>query len=446
MLNQKMRKTALVWSLVALGACAIMNFYFYSLEGARGMYVWYNTALFQALIVMGLIPIGLVILTFPLEKLKEKLPSTILRWVSIVASVLVTLVSVGLLAFLIAGPRLGDIEPAKLNLINPANPIVAQAALGEPTISSGKANDSSAVSGAASTKNPRPQAASGEAQAPGSTKSTTAEPRLRLSFSSDAHWGADTSNASARTEILQGISARKPDAFFFLGDMTEYGFQAMHWNLALGDLEALIPNVPFRPVMGNHDALFGGQYNYKRIFFPKGFSSDSGSPYFYSIDAGAARIIVLDMPWGTEQFGKRQHDWLEATLKNSDPKVPIIVVSHSYYYASGYRDPKTGKPWYDNYETIPAVTPLFEKYGVDLVISGHNHYQEFLQHNGVSYAIIGAMGGISDPPPTYQSPASKWMAVATFGWLDVDVQNNELVLTFRNEKGEALHTELVAYK
>ena len=304
MLNQKMRKTALVWSLVALGACVVLNIYFYSLEGARGMYVWYNTALFQALIVMGLIPIGLVILTFPLEELKEKLPATILRWISIVASVLVTLVSVGLLAFLIVGPRLGDIEPAKLNLINPANPIVAQAALGEPTISSGKANDGSAGNGAASAKSAAPQAASGEAQAPGSTTSTTGEPRLRLSFSSDAHWGADTSNASARTEILQGISAHKPDAFFFLGDMTEYGFQAMQWNLALGDLEALISNVPFRPVMGNHDALFGGQYNYRRIFFPKGFSSDSGSPYYYSIDAGVARIIVLDMPWGTEQFGK----------------------------------------------------------------------------------------------------------------------------------------------
>ena len=441
MLNQKMRKTALVWSLVALGACAVFNLYFYSLEGARGMYVWYNTALFQALIVMGLIPIGLVILTFPLEKLKEKLPSTILRWISIVASVLITLVSVGFLVFLIVGPRLGDIEPAKLNLINPANPIVAQAVRGQPTISSGNANDADAGNGTVSEKSTTSQAASGQV-----SDSTTAEPKLRLSFSSDAHWGADTSNASARTEILQGIAARRPDAFFFLGDMTEYGFQAMHWNLALGDLEALIPTVPFRPVMGNHDALFGGQYNYKRIFFPKGFSSDSGSPYYYSIDAGAARIIVLDMPWGTEQFGKRQRDWLEKTLKNADPSIPLIVVSHSYYYASGYRDPKTGKPWYDNYETIPAVTPLFEKYGVDLVVSGHNHYQEFLQHNGVSYAIIGAMGGISDPPPTYQSPASKWMAVATFGWLDVDVQNNDLVLTFRNEKGEALHTELVAYK
>jgi UDP-2,3-diacylglucosamine pyrophosphatase LpxH len=411
------------------------------------MYVWYNTALFQALIIMGLIPIGLAILTFPLEKLKGKLPSTILRWISIIASVLVTLVSVGLLAFLIIGPRTGDIEPAKLNLINPANPIIAQAASGEPTISSGGASGATdSQNTAAGAAGSATQAAGGARGVGGTGDTGSVAPKLRLSFSSDAHWGVDTSNASARTEILQGIAARRPDAFFFLGDMTEYGFEAMHWNLALSDLEALIPTVPFRPIMGNHDALFGGQYNYKRIFFPKGFASDSGSPYYYSIDAGAARIIVLDMPWGTEQFGKRQHDWLETTLKNSDPKVPIIVLSHSYYYASGYRDPKTGKPWYDNYQTIPAVTPLFEKYGVNLVVSGHNHYQEFLQHNGVSYAIIGAMGGISDPPPTYHSPASKWMAVATFGWLDVDVRDKDLVLTFRNEKGEALHTETIAYK
>lgn len=430
------QKTVLTWSLVALLSCAVMNIYFYSLEGSRGFYLWYNTALLRALAIMGLIPIGLAILTFPLEKLREKRPSQILRWIAIVASALVTLISVGILAFLVIGPRRGTIEPARLNLIDPAKAIVAQPAGAKATFSSG-------ISPEGATQNSAPA----EGPAGAADRNVRAlEPKLRLSFSSDAHWGAASSNATARNEILQGISARNPDAFFYLGDMVENGSQSVNWNMALGDLEALIPKVPLRPVMGNHEALLGGEYNYRRLFFPKGFSSDSGSPYYYSVDAGAARIIVLDMLWGTEQFGKKQREWLEKTLKSANPATPIIVVSHCYYYASGYKDPDWGKPWYDHFQTIPAVTPLFEKYGVDLVISGHNHYQEYLEHNGVPYAIIGAMGGVSDPPPTYVSPASKWMAVGTFGWLDVDVYENTLLLSFRNEKGEVILQENLGFR
>ena len=46
-----------------------------------------------------------------------------------------------------------------------------------------------------------------------------------------------------------------------------------------------------------------------------------------------------------------------------------IVMSHGFYYGSG--SVQDGWQWYDNPETIKAVTPLFEKYGVNLVFSGH---------------------------------------------------------------------------
>ncbi|SLM17433.1 Metallophosphoesterase (fragment) [uncultured spirochete] len=230
-----------------------------------------------------------------------------------------------------------------------------------------------------------------------------------------------------------------------LGDTVETGSRSLMWNLALSDLEALIPDVPLRPLMGNHDAFFGGQYLFRKAFFPKNFSSDSGSPYYYSIDAGTAKIIVLDLPWGTEQFNRAQKEWLQKTLEKADPKLPIIVLSHSFFYASGYNDPTSDAPWYDNFQNIPAIAPLLERYGVDLVVSGHNHYEEYLEHNGVHYAVIGAMGGKSDPPPTYISPASKWMAVGTFGWLDVDITSSELVLSYRNENGKLLHEERIPY-
>ena len=228
-----------------------------------------------------------------------------------------------------------------------------------------------------------------------------------------------------------------------LGDTVETGNAAEMWNAALADLGRYIPQVPLRVLLGNHDALFGGQYLYTKAFFPKGFSSDSHSPYYYKVDAQYATVVVVDLPWGTENFGSRQRKWLEQTLASADHTKPIILLSHSYFYASGYDDPDYGSPWYDHYQNIAKVVPLLEKYKVDLVISGHNHYQELLSHNGVTYAIIGSMGGIPDPQPVYVSPASQWIAVGQFGWLDVDVYKDRLHLIFRSETGQVRHeTEL----
>jgi len=79
------------------------------------------------------------------------------------------------------------------------------------------------------------------------------------------------------------------------------------------------------------------------------------------------------------------------------------------------------------------------------VISGHNHYQELLAHNGVTYAIIGSMGGLPDPEPSYRSPWSQWIHVGGHGWLDVEVLPARLVLTFRSETGEARQSAVIAY-
>jgi len=207
------------------------------------------------------------------------------------------------------------------------------------------------------------------------------------------------------------------------------------WQSALNDLGHYIPHIPLRVLLGNHDALFGGQYLYTRAFAPRELWGNSGSPYYWSLNLKDVTIVAIDLPWGTENFGSRQRHWLEATLAAADPRKPIIVLSHSYFYASGYDDPKNQRPWYDHYQNIAQVVPLFEHYKVTLVISGHNHYQELLSHNGVTYAIVGSMGGIPDPKPTYISPASQWIAVGQFGWLDVDLFKDRLRLVFNNETG-----------
>jgi hypothetical protein len=417
------QKRALAWGLAALLLCFLMNAYHYSLQGAKGLYVWNRTGMFRSLILMGFVPIGAALLSFPLDKLKGKTPAKIFRGAAIVLSIVVGAASLGILSFLVVGPRSGTLEQADIILVDPSKGI-GRVNLGEATFSSGGTS------------------AAGSAAALAQTEAT--KPTLRISISSDPHWGVKSSDSSARSEILASIAERKPDAFFMLGDTVETGSHVDEWNSALTDLESILPTTPLRPLLGNHDALFGGQYLFKKAFFPKGFSSDSGSPYYYSILDPAATFIVLDLPWGTEEFKGAQKRWLVSALKKADRTKPIVVLSHSYFYASGYDDPGLDKPWYDHYQDIPAIVPLLKEYGVSLVVSGHNHYQEFLQHDGISYAIIGAMGGIPDPKPAHVSPASKWLAVATFGRLDIDFYEGQMVLSFRDAAGKLLHEETIA--
>jgi hypothetical protein len=264
-------------------------------------------------------------------------------------------------------------------------------------------------------------------------------PRFRAAFASDPHFGKESADGKATESILRSINS-SPDpfnAFFILGDNVEMGMFEAAWKLEAKTLSALIPNVPVRPLLGNHDAIVDGQYHFRRYFFPEGMKSDSGSPFYYRIDSGTAHIIVLDLLWGMDSYGSAQDAWLRKQLAEIPREDFTAVLSHAFFYCSGYVDPDTRMPWYDHFETTKRLSPLFEKSGVDLVVSGHNHYMELLRKNGVAYAIIGSMGGKLDPEPEYRSPYSAWFRRG-FGFLDLDIRGNRAALAFRDENGAEL--------
>jgi hypothetical protein len=268
---------------------------------------------------------------------------------------------------------------------------------------------------------------------------------VRLSVSSDPHWGAETSNAAARSAILGSVASALPrrDAFLILGDNVETGMKDASWREEAIELSSALGGIPVRSLLGNHDGLIDGQYHYQEYFSPASTKTDSGSPFYYSMDAGPARIVVLDLLWGAESFDRAQEAWLERTLSSLPAGRQAIVLSHCFFYASGYRDPDGDMPWYDNAGTIGKVSPILERHKVALVVSGHNHYMELLRKNGVAYAVIGAMGGLLDPEPSYRSPASVWFKAGAHGRLDLDVGREGIALAFKDSAGSTLREEFI---
>jgi predicted phosphodiesterase len=102
-----------------------------------------------------------------------------------------------------------------------------------------------------------------------------------------------------------------------------------------------------------------------------------------------------------------------------------------------------GWKWYDNPETINKLTPLFEKYGVDMVFSGHDHQLELLQKSGISYVICGTFGGALDSEREYVSPQSAWYSNKDYAFADVTINGAEANLIFRDPDGKVLNSFVI---
>ena len=130
-------------------------------------------------------------------------------------------------------------------------------------------------------------------------------------------------------------------------------------------------------VIGNHDARRWAFYN---IFdFPtKGESGGipSGSEKFYSLESGNLHLIMLDSEMYRIDKNSDLAAWLREDLKKNT-KPWVIVALHTPPYTDGGHKSDSD---YDSGGRLKKVrenlVPIFDEYGVDLVLSGHSHGYE----------------------------------------------------------------------
>ena len=109
--------------------------------------------------------------------------------------------------------------------------------------------------------------------------------------------------------------------------------------------------IPFKGALGNHDSN-----SYASLF---------GQPsMLYAFDAGQARIILLN----TEDSDSANAQFLENELKNTKQPWKIVAM-HKPLYTSPSNHP-------EEKELAGRLQPLIDKYGVNLVLYGHNHNYE----------------------------------------------------------------------
>ena len=140
--------------------------------------------------------------------------------------------------------------------------------------------------------------------------------------------------------------------------------------------------VVFHAVLGNHD-------NPNQRFY-KPFNMGGERYYaFQASEAGAAKptaggvhFFALD----TDYLDKPQLDWLEKALSSSSAGWKILFFHHPLY--------SSGATHGSALESRAILEPLFVKYGVSVVFSGHDHVYERVkpQKGGIVYWVSGAGG------------------------------------------------------
>lgn len=163
-------------------------------------------------------------------------------------------------------------------------------------------------------------------------------------------WGRTLGNAFAKF----------PDASFIVhnGDLTEDPEDETSWYYFFEKAQPWLGRNAFMPATGNHDEVDGKADRYLSHFnLPENGAPDNLPGTSYSFDYGTAHFVFLN----SESNVKEQKTWLSADLAGTTQPW-IIVAMHQGPYG-GNRKKSLVEHW----------VPIFDEFGVDLVLQGHNH-------------------------------------------------------------------------
>jgi 3',5'-cyclic AMP phosphodiesterase CpdA len=126
-------------------------------------------------------------------------------------------------------------------------------------------------------------------------------------------------------------------------------------------------------VLGNHDVrVEGGRYEFDELAMPS---------RYYRRAIGSVELYLLD----SNVVDDAQTAWLRRSLARSKARWRIAVFHHPAFSCGEYGS---------HSHVVAHWVPLFERYKVRLVLSGHDHnYQRFAPRLGVRYVVHG--GGSS---------------------------------------------------
>jgi 3',5'-cyclic AMP phosphodiesterase CpdA len=249
--------------------------------------------------------------------------------------------------------------------------------------------------------------------------------------------GDSRNSIDQHRRVVERMSQEVPDFVLGTGDMVDEGFREDEWQQFFDVENQLLRDNVFFPALGNHDRQGRGRTaDAYRAYFSVP-ENGAETERYYAFTYASARFLILD----SNEYSFALTDqtaWLERELvaARQDPGIRhIFVVMHhppfSISLHGGARDLR--ERW----------TPLFEKYQVSAVFSGHDHVYERAEVGGVRYFVSGGGGAPLYPRRPKPNPVDA-EAVKKFErvlhYLRVTVTGNRLEVTAIRADGTPIET------
>jgi predicted MPP superfamily phosphohydrolase len=190
-------------------------------------------------------------------------------------------------------------------------------------------------------------------------------------------FGDSQGDEVAQRKVVEAIAAYRPSIVFRVGDNVDNGNDSRQWKL-FNDINApLLKTAEYFPALGNHEKdspLYFANFPFLK------------HQRWYVVEREGIHFIVLDSNSSLVP-GSKQYKWLESDLRRAQGRVKFkVALFHHPIFAVGQGHSE------DEERLRPILLPLFHKYGISVVFSGHEHSYQRFAYQGMYFIVTGGGG------------------------------------------------------
>jgi hypothetical protein len=240
----------------------------------------------------------------------------------------------------------------------------------------------------------------------------------------------DTGTGTDKQHELAQVMLRYRQAFPFefvlmMGDNMYGSEKAVDYKQKFENVyrPLLDQKVKFYASLGNHDESNQRFYEFFNMEGQEYYRFKKGNTSFYSLNSN--------------YMDKKQVDWLNEKLATDTATWKIAFFHHPPYSSGGKHGSDT--------KLREIVEPIFVKYGMNVVFTGHEHFYERTKpQKGIYYFISGSGGKLRKGDVKKGSPLTEKAYDRDMSFMLVEISDNQMHFQVISRTGETVDTGVVA--
>ena len=189
--------------------------------------------------------------------------------------------------------------------------------------------------------------------------------------------------------------------------------------------ELLDAKVKFYAALGNHDQALQAHYVNFNMNGKEYYRFKKGNVAFYSLNSN--------------YMDAKQIKWLESELSTDTSEWKICFFHHPPY--------SSAKAHGSDKQLREVVEPIFMKYGVNVVLTGHDHvYERIKPQRGIYYFVSGAAGKLRSGDIDTRSPLTDKAFDKDMHFMLFEVVGDQMYFQAISRTGETVDAGVIAHQ